>query len=160
MKKCDCVHKRTGTEQTLDELDWERGIWGSAIRGDLEKVKRQIKNINLQDKYGYTALHYAARSNQHKIVEFLLSQYEIDPNLTTNGGASALHRAAIGVSKGTESLELLLASKIDKTLTDDEDQNFLHKLAKTNFKDFDKLLEFYSDLDKPDKFDKLPADYR
>ena len=24
MKKCDCLHKRTGTEQTLDELDWER----------------------------------------------------------------------------------------------------------------------------------------
>ena len=52
MKKCDCVHKRTGTEQTLDELDWERGIWGSAIRGDLDKVKRQVKSINAQDKYG------------------------------------------------------------------------------------------------------------
>ena len=23
---CDCLHKPTGTEQTLDELDWERGI--------------------------------------------------------------------------------------------------------------------------------------
>ena len=68
-------------------------------------------------------------------------------------------RTLESVSKGTQSLELLLASKIDKTLTDDEDQNFLHKLAKTNFKDFDKFLNLYSDLNKPDKFGKLPADY-
>ena len=38
MKKCDCLHKRTGTEQTLDELDWERELRIEKIFQNLEKL--------------------------------------------------------------------------------------------------------------------------
>ena len=81
MSECKCVHKATGAEQSLDELDWERGIWGSAVAGNLEKVRyrrnritekplkkvqKKIKDINRQDRYGFTALHYAVRNNRIK----------------------------------------------------------------------------------------------
>ena len=44
---CDCLHKPTGTEQTLDELDWERGIWGAASNGDLDRLRKKLMGIGL-----------------------------------------------------------------------------------------------------------------
>ena len=161
-KGCNCVHKATGTEQTLDELDWERGIWGRAANGDLDKLKTKIKDLNSQDRYGYTALHYACRNNQVQIVRFLLSCPDICLNHKTNGGATPLHRAAM--SKMTNSLELLLSnSSCEPMHTDDEGQNFLHKLARSQSQS-----TFTSYLSNPkyallasqkDKYGKLPSDY-
>ena len=80
---------------------------------------------------------------------------------TTNGGASALHRAAIGVDKGSESLLMLLAyNQVDTSLIDDENQNFLHKLAQTKSKIlFDELRTTYAHLNVADKRGKLPVNY-
>ena len=44
---CDCLHKPTGTEQTLDELDWERGIWGAASNGDLDRLRKKLMGTGL-----------------------------------------------------------------------------------------------------------------
>lgn len=45
--------------QTLDELDWERGIWNAALSGDLAGVQKLLSSqcdVNTVDKSGYTAL--------------------------------------------------------------------------------------------------------
>ena len=45
--------------QTLDELDWERGIWNAALSGDLAGVHKLLSSgcdVNTVDKSGYTAL--------------------------------------------------------------------------------------------------------
>lgn len=80
--------------------------------------------------------------------------------MTTNGGATSLHRAAIGVNKGPESLELLLNSTIDKTIIDEDLQNFLHKLAQSDAKIFDEISKHHPELITRDKFEKFPQDYK
>ena len=89
-----------------------------------------------------------------------LRKSDIELNLTTNGGASSLHRAATGANKGPESLDLLLNSAIDKSLVDEDLQNFLHKLAQTDAKIFDQVSKSHPQLITRDKFGKLPNDYK
>ena len=52
-------------QQTLEELDFERGPWIAALRRDVTKLKEMLakdaRNASLCDKSGYTPLHYAAR---------------------------------------------------------------------------------------------------
>ena len=80
----------------------------------------------------------------------------------TNGGASVLHRAATGASKGPECLELLLKQKQLFCLVDEEGQNFLHKLAQSSPEHYKRIVrdQAYRELENcRDKYDKLPADY-
>lgn len=45
--------------QTLDELDFDRGIWSAALNGEEKKVSEQLdKRVNpdVRDSAGYTAL--------------------------------------------------------------------------------------------------------
>ena len=58
-------------------------------------IKWTHKDINLQDKYGYSALHYACRNNHVHVVQKILSTYDVNINLVTNGGATPLMRAAM-----------------------------------------------------------------
>ena len=95
-----------------------------------------------------------------KLANKKLLQSEIELNLTTNGGATSLHRAAIGANKGSESLTLLLNSGIDKNMIDEDLQNFLHKLAQSDAKIFDEISREYPELITRDKFDKFPHDYK
>lgn len=99
-KCCHTCHS-TGTTssvfQTLDELDFERGIWTAAQYGELDRVVKILKSgtaIDARDNFGYTALHYAAR-NGHVDVCKLLLQMGADINaITKSGCVTALHRAA------------------------------------------------------------------
>ena len=58
-------------------------------------IKQTHTDINLQDKYGYSALHYACRNNHVHVVQKILSTYDVNINLVTNGGATPLMRAAM-----------------------------------------------------------------
>ena len=56
-----CQHKPTvgSVVQTIEEIDFERGIWQAAVSGNLKRVKKMINegtNPNVTDNYGYTAL--------------------------------------------------------------------------------------------------------
>lgn len=62
--------------QTLDELEFERGIWFAAQNGDLQRVKKLLNqgtSVDKRDNAGYTALHYAARAGYVDVCKFLLS---------------------------------------------------------------------------------------
>ena len=59
----NCHHNLTNpsVHQTLDELDFERGIWSSSLAGDFDDVLRKLKStngsiVNDQDKSGFSAL--------------------------------------------------------------------------------------------------------
>ena len=57
---CSCINSTPSTQQTLDELDFTRGIWTSALNGCTSEVLNFLdaKGVspNAPDKSGYTAL--------------------------------------------------------------------------------------------------------
>lgn len=92
----NCKCHPSPASQSLDEMDFERGIWYAAQYGDLERVKSLLSKSadpNQRDSAGYTALHYAAR-NSHKEVCQMLICCGADINAQTKGGVTALCRAA------------------------------------------------------------------
>lgn len=91
---CDHSHSSSGVCQTLDEMEFERGIWYAAQYGDLDKVEKLIdRGIDLKDKSGYTALHYAARNGHVDVCKLLLNKGANVNAVTKSGCATALHRA-------------------------------------------------------------------
>lgn len=107
-----CDHVRpSGCEQTLDEIEFEKSIFGCAVVGDLTRLqllvaKRHPTCLNDQDRSGFTCLHYAARNSHVDICKYLLAQAVVDVNLKTNSCQSTpLHRAAyVGSSRIVEML--------------------------------------------------------
>ena len=59
------------TLQTLDEVEFERGIWAAARDGEGGRVLELLgrgTHPSAQDTSGYTALHYAARAGELETV--------------------------------------------------------------------------------------------
>ena len=57
----------TSTIQSMDEMEFERGIWAAARDGEEERVMELLARgvaPSCRDSSGYTALHYAARAGQ------------------------------------------------------------------------------------------------
>ena len=55
----------SSTLQSLEEMEFERGIWGAAREGENERLVSLLdKGVepSSRDSSGYTALHYAARA--------------------------------------------------------------------------------------------------
>ena len=56
---CACVPS-LGFSQDLDEMEFERGIWGAALNGDLSKVQRLLRtsknNAHARDSSGIANL--------------------------------------------------------------------------------------------------------
>lgn len=109
---CQC-HKANTAVQSLDELDFDRGIWSAgnvditfklelshfhlfilALYNDLDRLQSLIErgDVNRRDNSCYTALHYAARKNHFEACRLLLNS-GADVNAQTKGGVTPLHRA-------------------------------------------------------------------
>ncbi|XP_062566038.1 ankyrin repeat domain-containing protein 39-like [Saccostrea cucullata] len=113
--------------QTLDEMEFERGIWSAALNGDYVEVQKHLEkgeNANVTDSSGYTALHYASRNNHLNICELLLKS-GADVNCVTKSGVTPLHRAAY--RGNLEILQLLLKRGASPTLQDCDGKTALHK---------------------------------
>ncbi|XP_075767091.1 ankyrin repeat domain-containing protein 39 [Pelodiscus sinensis] len=137
-----CCHGAAapGVHQTLEEMDFERGIWSAALDGDLGRVRKLVgKQVDPSqpDRAGYTALHYASRNGHSAVCQFLL-QSGAQCNAQTHGGATALHRASYGGH--LDVARLLLAQGADPTITDDEDMTSLHKAAEKGHLELCELL--------------------
>lgn len=59
-RACCAGASTSSVHQSLDELDFDRGIWSAALYGDLEKIEKLLQKdpqcVNGKDKSGYTAL--------------------------------------------------------------------------------------------------------
>ncbi|XP_059484003.1 ankyrin repeat domain-containing protein 39-like [Neocloeon triangulifer] len=85
--------------QSLDEMDFERGIWPAALDGDLKMIEdfllKDSSWVNRPDAAGYTALHYAAKAGHLSVCEkLLISGANVDAT-TKAGLATPLQRAAM-----------------------------------------------------------------
>lgn len=125
--QCNCS-KTTTASQSLDELEFERGIWTAAIDNDESKLRSLIDKgqLHARDNSGYTALHYAARSGHLSICRILLDA-GIRVDEQTHGGATALHRAAMMGHSGV--VNLLLERKANPSLQDSDGKTALHRAA-------------------------------
>ncbi|XP_055593795.1 ankyrin repeat domain-containing protein 39-like [Uranotaenia lowii] len=124
--QCNCTSTPAPATQSLDELEFERGIWTAAIDNDTSKLTTLIGrgHLNDRDQSGYTALHYAARCGHQEICRRLLDS-GIGVDEQTHGGATALHRAAMmGHSK---IVKLLLERKSNPLLQDSDGKTALHR---------------------------------
>lgn len=130
---CQCHQNLTNpsVHQTLDELDFDRGMWSSALAGDIEDVRRKLTsgshNVNATDKSGYSPLHYSARNGHLEICKLLLSHGAKVNMETRSGEATPLHRAAyMGHS---DIVQLLVDCGADPLATDCDGMTPLHKAS-------------------------------
>lgn len=113
----DCSHNPStpSVHQTLEELDFSRGLLGAASDGDYDKVESLLRkghDPNQVDAYGYSAL--------------------------TKGGSTALHRASY--HGHLQCVCLLLNSGADSTLADSDGKTALHKAAENGHQEVCKIL--------------------
>ncbi|XP_038152546.1 ankyrin repeat domain-containing protein 39 [Cyprinodon tularosa] len=139
---CSCCSYpvSSSVHQTLEEMDFERGIWSAAMDGDLLRVRQLLQkgtDANSRDSAGYTALHYGSRNGHLSVCAFLLENGAC-PLPQTPGGATPLHRAAY--CGHLDVVGLLLRCGADPSLCDDDGANPLHKAAGQGHTDVCRLL--------------------
>ena len=85
-----------------------------AVRnGDITKIEEEINNgfdIDSSDKYGYTALHYAASHNQIQVVEILLKN-----NANLNIEENKLFRTPLDIAVEKKHEQIIAILKKNKT---------------------------------------------
>lgn len=75
-KECDCCCTNAyGVAESMEEMDFNRSLWGACVIGDLERIERLISkgvDVNAEDSSGYAPLHYAARNGHSQACSVLL----------------------------------------------------------------------------------------
>lgn len=135
-----CEHGPSGLRETVEEMDFQRGIWAAALDGDINRVRRFIEkgtDPNQTDKFGYTALHYSSRHGNLSVCRLLLD-CGADSNAQTHGGSTPLHRAAY--CGHIMVVKLLLDRGADPTKVDSDGRTALHKAAEGGQKELGCLL--------------------
>jgi ankyrin repeat protein len=97
---CECgghSGSSNSVSQSLDELEFERGLWYAAQYGDIDRTSHLLDKgfcVDKRDAAGYTALHYAARNGHLNVCRLLLDKGACVDAVTHQGKATPLHRAA------------------------------------------------------------------
>ena len=120
---CGCGQRSVPLAQSIEEVQFERSIQSAAAIGNVTRVKeiceRSPGHAVSQDTYGYTALHYAAKTGDVVMCQFLLSIKGYPLNaVTRSSGTTALHRAAMAGHDGVVSM--LLGCGADANVVDSE----------------------------------------
>ncbi|KAK4880760.1 hypothetical protein RN001_008906 [Aquatica leii] len=148
--------------QTIDELDFERGIWYAAQNDDLDRVQKLIAkgtDVDSRDSAGYTSLHYAARNGCLQVCKLLLKNGANINAATKSGCATALHRACTAGQMPI--VQLLLSNNVDGLIKDADGKTALHRAAESKHIEICKVISSaYPELkDMVDAKGKLPKDY-
>lgn len=153
-RQCNCTtsDRQASVRQTLGEMEFERGIWQSggwvlgipppllpnqptytssssstAMDNDLSRVDKFIGMgmVNARDAFGYTALHYAARSGFRDMCSKLINAFAEVDSRTTSGLVTPLQRAS---TKGNlDVVRLLVGAGADVRLQDSDGKTALHR---------------------------------
>ena len=121
--------------ETLDELEFRRGLWSSAQQNNLNEIRERLKSSNMTkinqcDSSGYTPLHYSVRFQPAHICRLLLEN-GANPNCQTRASQSTpLHRAII--FNNIDAVYHLLEYKADLTLKDIDGQTPVEKAMSIN----------------------------
>lgn len=144
-----CCDQPSSVAQTLSEMDFERGIWSAALFNEIDRVTKLLDDgtdPNVADNAGYTALHYAARSNNKAICLALIGRGANVNAITRAGKATPLHRAA---SAGHEEIvTLLLENGADPLLQDSDGLNALDRAVREGYGQIKEILIRFSDPEK------------
>ncbi|XP_077292277.1 uncharacterized protein LOC143915477 [Arctopsyche grandis] len=156
---CACKCTAATCVQSLDDMEFERGIWYAAQCGDVKRVKKlAVKGVDLLDAAGYTALHHAARAGHLEVCRLLID-LGASVNVQTRAAlATPLHRAA---SAGKlEVVKLLMTSGGDLLRKDDDGQTPLHRAAAEGHVEIVRILVSAngSPLSQLDNRGRSPAD--
>ncbi|XP_025831490.1 ankyrin repeat domain-containing protein 39 [Agrilus planipennis] len=159
---CHVPSVASSVYQSLDELEFERGIWYAAQYGDHQRVQKLLRSgtdVDKRDAAGYTALHYAARNGFLDVCQLLIQNGADINAITKSGNATALHRAC-SAGKITV-VKYLMEKKANCELQDNDGKTALHRAAESQNMDICKLLlDSCSSLNKIKDFkEKLPVDY-
>ncbi|XP_055375546.1 ankyrin repeat domain-containing protein 39 [Condylostylus longicornis] len=129
---CHCNQHFSETQQSLSEIEFERGIWNAAICNEVSRIQSFVLNgkTNDKDNYGYTALHYAARNNNEEICKMLIVEGQANVNAVTKGGVTPLHRASM--MGHLNIVKLLIQNKADLLIQDEDGQTALHRASQNN----------------------------
>ncbi|ELU15059.1 hypothetical protein CAPTEDRAFT_170225 [Capitella teleta] len=122
----------TSVNQSLDEMDFERGIWSAALSNETDRLQDLLKHTdpNSLDSSGYSALHYAAR-NGHLNACVMLLKHGAKVNIKTRTGkATPLMRAAY--CGHVEVVKLLLSKGANPLTQDSDGRTALHKACERN----------------------------
>jgi ankyrin repeat protein len=135
---CNChlsSNINKGVYETLEELDFRRGLWSSAQQNDLDELRERLKSsdlitINQCDSSGYTPLHYSVRFQPAHVCRLLLEN-GANPNCQTRASQSTpLHRAIM--FNNIDAIRTLLEYKADVTLKDIDGQTPIEKAMAIN----------------------------
>jgi ankyrin repeat protein len=147
--------------QTLEELDFEKGLWGAARDGDivtLQKLLGRGRNPSQKDASGYTPLHYAARAGHTNICKLLLEKGADVNAVTESGRSTPLHRAAF--CGHVDVVQLLLHFEANPNIQDADGCTPLHKAASQNKGEVVRLLLMHgANPSLVDNHNKRPSDY-
>ncbi|XP_051691834.1 ankyrin repeat domain-containing protein 39 isoform X2 [Oryctolagus cuniculus] len=127
-----------GVQQTLEEMDFERGGRDSATEAITASSQGLYQPEAGMGSWSQDATqHYASRNGHYAVCQFLLeSGAKCDAQ--THGGATALHRASY--CGHTEIARLLLSHGCNPRLVDDDGMTSLHKAAEKGHVDICSLL--------------------
>eukprot|EP01111_Echinosteliopsis_oligospora_P003611 TRINITY_DN15668_c0_g1_i1.p1 TRINITY_DN15668_c0_g1~~TRINITY_DN15668_c0_g1_i1.p1 ORF type:complete len:138 (-),score=21.45 TRINITY_DN15668_c0_g1_i1:270-683(-) len=131
--KCDhktCMHANAPATQTLEELNFERGLWTAAIQGDILKAKEKLnkkEDPNKRDESGYAPLHYAARWGKQAMCELLVDAGACINVVTRVGLATPLHRASY--CGHVQVVEFLIKKGAEINMQDADGMTALHKVC-------------------------------
>uniref|UniRef100_A0A1I8N104 Uncharacterized protein n=1 Tax=Musca domestica TaxID=7370 RepID=A0A1I8N104_MUSDO len=158
---CKCHKQVQPAQQTITDMEFDRGIWNAVIYNEVDRVRSFIqkgKTMDL-DNCDYTALHYAARNGNEEICKLLINEGKADVNAVTKGGVTPLHRAAMMGHLHIVKLLVNAHANVDKQ--DDDGQTALHRSAIGGHLEVSKfLLEKNPKLkDVADNKDKIPFEY-
>ncbi|MFN7038138.1 MAG: ankyrin repeat domain-containing protein [Alphaproteobacteria bacterium] len=136
------------------------GLILSVIRGDIDSAKIFLEkgtDVNAVDRYGCTALHYAAMRNHKDVLELLL---ENNANVEIKGGINSETAIHIAAARGNlEGVRMLLQYKASIESTNMYKQTPLHIAAKHGqIKVVEILLNEKAVMDAKDYHGSAPID--
>ncbi|XP_030746740.1 ankyrin repeat domain-containing protein 39-like [Sitophilus oryzae] len=145
---CGCTNYTA--VQSLEEMDFVKGIWYAAQNGDYDRVQKLLEsgkyNTDHRDSAGYTPLHYAARNGHLQVCKYLVQRGSDVNAVTKCGKATALHRAC--TAGKIDVVKFLISQNANVNLKDADGKTAFDRAVNSNHHDICNLLKGQDNIDE------------